>query len=195
MKIDCTDMACPQPVLEVKKALEEIKEDGILEVKLNTLSSIENCKRFAINNGYEIRENKLEDGTTILAVIKGYPCDLPQEKSGNFSNKTFFIKSNSIGSGELGKKLMAGFIKTALELPVLPKNIIFVNEGVLLSTKDENKEIIESLKKLEQKGVAIYSCGLCLSAFGMDANDLKAGVVGNAYETLLMLTNSEVVSL
>lgn len=31
MKIDCRDLACPRPVIETKKALEELKENENLE--------------------------------------------------------------------------------------------------------------------------------------------------------------------
>jgi len=29
MKIDCCDLACPQPVLKTKKAIEEIEDDSL----------------------------------------------------------------------------------------------------------------------------------------------------------------------
>ena len=47
MRINCYDLPCPEPVLRVKKAIEGLPEDAILEVELNTVSSIANVQRFA----------------------------------------------------------------------------------------------------------------------------------------------------
>jgi peroxiredoxin family protein len=90
---------------------------------------------------------------------------------------------------------MKGFLKTTLEFKKLPKNIVFVNKGVFLTTKDENKEIIEILKEFEKRGVKIYSCGLCMNHYNIAPEELKVGEIGNAYDTMDMLLHTEVVSL
>ena len=191
-KIDCRNMDCPKPVLETKKALEQMKE-GILEVLVNSISSIENVKRYAINNGFEVKIEKNEQ-ETVITIIKGYKCVVDSNKNKEeFLDKTLFIKSDKIGNGELGSMLIKGFLKTALEFKKLPKNIIFVNEGVFLTTK--NEETIEILKELEKRGVKIYSCGLCMNYFKIDPNELKVGEIGNAYDTMDMLLHTQVISL
>jgi len=198
MRIDCKDLDCPEPVLRTKKALESLGDEGILEVELNTVSSIENCKRFAMNAGCEVRLEKTGD-TTLLTVVKGYPCEIapaPQAQPQTAARaKTFFVKSDRIGNGELGRQLMGGFLKTALELDTPPATIIFVNEGVLLTTQEENRDVIDALKALEAKGTAIYSCGLCLNYFKIPPEALQVGQIGNAYDTLRMLSETDVVSL
>jgi len=194
MKIDCCGLACPEPVLRTKKALEELENDSILEVVVDALSSVENVKRFASKNGYENRSEELKDGKTLITIIKGYECKIVSDEKKNLLNKTVFIKSDKVGNGELGTILMKGFIKTMLEFKELPKNIVFVNEGVFLTTKDENSDVIENLKELSKRGVSIYSCGLCLNHFGIPADELKVGEIGNAYDTVDMLLNSEVVN-
>ena len=194
MRIDCCGLACPEPVLRTKKALEELENDSILEVEVDSLSSVENVKRFASKNGYENRSEELKDGKTLITIIKGYECSIAPKEKKNFLNKTVFIKSDKVGNGELGTTLMKGFIKTMLEFEELPKNIIFVNEGVFLTTKDENSDVIENLKELSKRGVNIYSCGLCLNHFNIPASSLKVGEIGNAYDTVDMLLNSEVVN-
>jgi len=196
MRIDCKNLDCPEPVLRTKKALEGLGENAILEVELNSVSSIENCKRFATGQGCEIREETQGD-MTLLTIVKGYPCDIVPEskpKTGTLA-KTFFVKTDRIGNGDLGKQLMAGFLKTALELDDLPKQIIFVNEGVLLTTREENRDVIETLKTLEERGVEIFSCGLCLNHFNIPAESLQVGRIGNAYDTLRAFMETDVVSL
>ncbi len=195
MKIDCCDLACPEPVLKTKKALEELENDSILEVLVNSVSSVENVKRFATKNGYESRTENVEDGKTLITIIKGYECAIAPQKKNNFLNKTIFIKTDKVGNGELGIILMKGFLKTTLEFKELPQNIIFVNEGVFLTTKEENKDIIEILKKFEKRGVKIYSCGLCMNYYNISPEKLKVGEIGNAYDTMDMLLNTDMIAL
>jgi selenium metabolism protein YedF len=194
-KIDCRNLACPQPVLETKKALEEIDE-GILEVLVNSVSSVQNVKRYAENQGFEPKVEELENGESLITIVKGYECTIVANEDGEkFLNKSLFIKTDKVGNGELGTILMKGFLKTTLEFKKLPKNIIFVNEGVFLTTKDENKEVIEILKEFESRGVKIYSCGLCMNHYNIAPEELKVGEIGNAYDTMDMLLHTEIISL
>ena len=187
MKIDCCGLACPEPVLQTKKALEALPDDGILEVLVNSVASKENVLRFAHNAGYEARSEERDGGKTIIAIIKGFTCNVVENaKEEQFLDKTLFLKSNTVGEGELGAKLIVGFLKSTLELPKLPKRIVCVNTAVYLTTADEDSPVIEVLKALEAKGVEIYSCGVCLEFYGVN-KQLKVGHVGNAYGTVEML--------
>ena len=194
MKIDCCDLACPEPVLRTKKALEELEQDSILEVVVNSIASIENVKRFATKGGYEFREEKIDQDKTLITIIKGYECNIVAQE-GEFLDKTLFIKSDKVGEGELGTILIKGFLKTTLEFKKLPKNIVLVNRGVFLTTKEENQEVIDILKELQNRGVKIYSCGLCLNFYNIDASELKVGEIGNAYDSMDMLLNTDSVTL
>jgi TusA-related sulfurtransferase len=80
MKIDCRDLDCPVPVLRTKEALESL-EEGILDVELNTLSSIENVKRFVNSQGLYFEEKKLGARHVILSIVKGYECFLEPPES------------------------------------------------------------------------------------------------------------------
>jgi selenium metabolism protein YedF len=192
LKLDCRNLACPEPVIKTKNSLESMNE-GILDVTVNSISSIQNVKRFALNSGYEFNEKILDNGDVIISIVKGYECQIVPS-SDNLLNKTIFIKDDKIGTGELGKTLIRGFLKSTLEFDKLPKNIIFVNRGVLLTAHNENSDVVEILKEFEKRGVKIYSCGLCLNSFNLEKN-LKIGEIGNAYDTMNMLLNSEVISL
>ncbi len=196
MKIDCCGLACPEPVLQTKKALESMGEDAVLEVMVDSLASKENVLRFAKNAGYEARSEEREEGKSIIAIIKGFTCNVATEaKSEQFLEKTLFLKSDSMGEGELGKMLTVGFLKSTLELPKLPKRIVCVNTAVYLTTADEGAPVMEILKAFEAKGVEIYSCGICLEFYGV-AKKLKVGLIGNAFGTVEMLFGGEgVISL
>jgi len=71
-RIDCKNLACPEPVLRTKDALEEM-EEGILEVEVNSFSSIQNVKRFAENQGLYV-DLKKDGKTTLIRIVKGYEC-------------------------------------------------------------------------------------------------------------------------
>lgn len=187
MKIDCSGLACPQPVLETKKALETLPNDSILEVVVDSLASKENVLRFAQNGGYEATSETLDATKSCITIVKGFACHIANDTIEEaFLDKTLFLKDDKVGEGELGSMLMVGFLKTLLELPKPPKRIICVNKAVNLTTADETMPILGILKQLEAKGVEIYSCGVCLEFYGVD-NALKVGKIGNAYSTLEML--------
>jgi selenium metabolism protein YedF len=190
MKIDCRNLACPEPVLKTKKALDELPEDSILEVLVNSSASKENVLRYAQKNGFTCEEEEI-DGDTCLTIVKGFNCTIDLEKkSPDFLNKVVFLTSDKVGENELGSMLVVGFMKSILELPVLPKTIICVNGAVKLTTAPMESDIIKAFKALEAKGVEIYSCGVCLDFYKV-ADELKVGMVGNAYGTIDMLLNSE----
>ncbi len=75
-KIDCTDLDCPTPVILTKEAYEKLPNDSMLDVRLNSYSSIENVKRFAKKQGifYRIASKTKEE--TIITLVKGYDCEL-----------------------------------------------------------------------------------------------------------------------
>jgi len=73
-RIDCKDLVCPEPVLRTKDALEGM-EEGILEVEVNSFSSIQNVKRFAENQGLYV-DLKKDGKTTVIRIVKGYECGL-----------------------------------------------------------------------------------------------------------------------
>ena len=201
VKLNCYDLPCPEPVLKTKKAIEELPEDAILEVELNSVSSIANVQRFARNGGYDFRVEEQEEGRALITIIKGYACEIASpetvEHADTFLDRTLFLKHDGIGEGELGRTLVRGFFKSLLEFEKLPKNIVLVNRGVLLTTDSEaNGDMITIFKELESRGVAIYSCGLCMAHYGIDAaSELQVGEIGNAYDSMDMLLHTETVTL
>lgn len=78
--IDCKNLACPMPVIKTKEAYEQLQNDGFLDIALNSYSSIENVKRFAINEGifFKIKEKSKEQ--TIITLVKGYHCQRDEVK-------------------------------------------------------------------------------------------------------------------
>jgi selenium metabolism protein YedF len=193
--VDAKGLQCPEPVIKIKNALAEIDE-GIITVYVDSVASKDNVERFAKSQGCTVEITKKEDYFQ-LQIVKGFACGMPktgeENKDKEKSNKVVFVSSDSIGEDrELGTMLITGFIKNILEVEkrLLPSKIIFVNSGVKIACF--NQDAIESLKQLEQKGVEIYSCGVCLKHFNIE-DKLKVGKVGNAYDTVYSLLDGESV--
>ncbi len=75
-KLDCKDLECPLPVLKTKEAWESLEDDSMLDVELNSISSIENVKRFARKEGIYHKIKKLTNKITVITLVKGYECSL-----------------------------------------------------------------------------------------------------------------------
>lgn len=188
--LDLKNLPCPEPVIRVKKALEEIGENAILDVVVNSYSSKENILRYAKNSGCESQVEPLGNEEWKITIVKGFACEIAPKQSEKLIDKVLFIKDDKVGEGELGERLMTGFLEALKNQEKLPRKMIFVNRGVLLTSSEEQK-IIETLKAIEDFGVEIYSCGVCLGHFNKSP---KVGKIGNAYETVEALISSGTIT-
>lgn len=198
MKIDCKNLPCPAPVLETKKALERLTKGENLSILVNSISAKENVSRFLKTQGFEpeisAKEGEFEISITKMsesvATCEANSC----ENLGNLNEKILFLKSDKIGNGELGKKLIVGFLGALKDIDKNIKKIICVNESVLMSV-DEAHPAFNALKELEKRGVEIINCGTCLEFFGK-TKELKVGRIGNAFEILnFLFDENKVVGL
>ena len=67
--VDARGLSCPQPVLDTKKALEEI-EQGTVEVLVDTVTSKENVSRMAKKNSCGVEVEELDGGEFRLLISK-----------------------------------------------------------------------------------------------------------------------------
>jgi selenium metabolism protein YedF len=186
--IDCRGLSCPEPVLQVKAALEALTE-GVLSVLVDNPASRENVKRFAESQGCAVQV--AEEGTGWrLDVAKGYACDVragePATAPGKPLPTALLISSDRLGpEPELGKILMRAFLNTLGQATTPPARVLFLNQGVHLTTA--GSEALDVLTELEGSGVGLYSCGTCLEFFGK-RDALRVGKVSNMYDTVETLT-------
>jgi selenium metabolism protein YedF len=121
--------------------------------------------------------------------VKGYACKV-QGSSSNSIRGQSSVKAQSkkaaprktlllvIGADimgreeELGKTLMKAFFETMKVYAQLPHTIFFLNTGVYLTTT--NDDIVLLLRDIEKMGVEIYSCGTCLTRYGLESQ-IKVG--------------------
>ncbi len=194
-KIDCRGLACPQPVLETKKVLEDPKTEEVL-VLLDNPGSKENVRRFAESQGHRVSISE-DKGVFELRIKKGGGREKSEpvgEKAESIpclasSNLVVFIDSDSLGRGseELGRILMRTFLQTLEQSDVQPQKVILINSGVKLAC--EGSEVLEDLQELAAKGAEILSCGTCLDYFGIKKK-LMAGKVSNMYEIINSLSQA-----
>ncbi len=90
----------------------------------------------------------------------------------------------------LSETLMKGFIHTLVVKEKLPRHIILYGEGVKLTCT--GSESIEDLKVLEEKGVKVLSCGICLDFYEL-TDDLQVGGVTTMGEVVEIIAESECI--
>ena len=204
IKIDVLGKPCPIPVIEAKKALAEHSEEVVL-IKADNITAVQNLEKMANGYGYgfSYARNSSNYYEVLIARDGKNPHALKTEKkesqnlqnSGQPSGFGIIIGKDTMGSGsdELGKILMKGFIYSLTELSVPPKFIAFLNSGAYLTSSDANT--IDDLRRLEQKGTEILTCGTCVNYFGLQ-DKLAVGVITDMYGiTEKMTSASNVINI
>ncbi len=185
--IDCRDLSCPQPVVKTKKAM-EASPDGEIEVLLNDEIACENVSRLAAGRQWAVVDvtRKGEEIHLLLRAENAVAGESRPSSSTKEDATLVYCVSDKIGSGadKLGELLMQSFIKSLLDMPPLPKRMIFLNSGVRLAT--EGSAVLEALQQLEKQGVEIYSCGTCLDFFGLKER-LRVGKATNMFDVITSL--------
>lgn len=182
-EVDARGLPCPRPVIETKKALEEIKEGSIIVI-VDRPEASENVQRFAKSQGCKVKVSQKEN-TFRIAIDKTQSTKTEAGKN----DDVVFIDTDKLGTGDekLGAILMNAFLNTLWDNEPKPAKLIFMNSGVRLTIEGSN--VLESLLLLEQDGVQIFSCGTCLEYYGMK-DKLAVGKVTNMYEVVHSLTSA-----
>ncbi len=192
LTVDARGLACPQPVLETKKVLEETSS-RLLRVLVQGYTSRENVSRFARNRGCQVEVHEKGKDEFEITLTRAdseiphnkqedpLPCPVPEQSRDG--KNLVYVGNNCMGRGddELGQKLMRGFLRTWIDVSPRPWRMVFINSGVKLTTIDE--EATEAISMLEEKGVEILSCGTCLQHFGIE-DKLRVGKVTNMFEII-----------
>ena len=198
MQLDCRNLNCPEPLLRAKKALGELKIAESLEILVNDVAPRENIKRFLAKNGFEAQISQAGADTLIKTVktdelkdesIDDIYCNVTAPKRG----KVIFLNEEQCGSGPIGKSLLAKFLGAALNLDEKPVKVICVNNAVHITT-NRGHECFEAIKKLNEAGAEILSCGSCLEGYKL-VDKLAIGEISNAYEIMDVLSKYEVIKL
>jgi selenium metabolism protein YedF len=207
-QIDCRGLACPQPVLRAKDALEQGEKS--FAILVDNEASRDNVLRFGHSRSCQIEVLTREEGCFLLNFSAGqgagaegnpgadvpfdetdYQCTIPEKKA-PACNLVYAIGSDTMGRGsdELGWALLQTYISTIKEISPPPSRILFYNGGVrLVATPGK---ALEALQALEKNGVQILSCGTCLDFFKLGKNPL-VGKSTNMFELMDSLVSADKV--
>ena len=176
-KLNCMGMACPLPVVEAKKAIDEM-EDGLLEIEVDNETCVQNLRRLAAKYDFTVASESISDKEILvkMEVKKDHALKGKQEDS-----CTVVFSSDKMGEGdeELGKNLMKSFVFALSNVDPLPTAMVFYNRGAFLTSEDS--PVLADLKNLEKAGVKIMTCGLCADYYKIKEK-LGVGVISNMYE-------------
>ncbi|MBW1616847.1 MAG: sulfurtransferase-like selenium metabolism protein YedF [Deltaproteobacteria bacterium] len=165
-KLDCRGLACPEPVIAVKKSI-EANNINQLTVIVDNSAAKENVIRFLNKNGYNAEV--IQDNTDIIIEASKDKCACAIMDNEDFINKKILILIGSqyFGKGDdkLGEKLMINFINTLKESEDEIWRLVFLNSGVRLAAK--GSPVIDALKYFEDKNIKILVCGTCLEHFNL----------------------------
>ncbi len=202
--VDARGLACPLPVVNAKKAAEELHTGDVLTVLVDNEIAVQNLQKFAKQKGYTAAGEKKaekEYAVTIQVVSTGgaqtvaaeeqeeeVACAVDVRKNG----MVIALSANVMGTGEekLGTSLMKAFVFAVTKQDVLPETILCYNTGAYLTC--EGADTLEDLKILEAEGVNILTCGTCLDFYGIK-DKLAVGSVTNMYEIVEKMEQAKTI--
>ena len=188
--IDCRGLACPQPVVTAKKALEHLRE-GEMIVIVDNASSCNNVERFVRSQGctVEIKETG-QDFYLHVQKTSGEAKEKAAKPDEKAKKVVIYINSQLFGCGDeaLGSFLMKAFLKTLLDLEKKPDRLILINSGVRLAS--EGSQVLDTLRALSEEGVEIVSCGTCLDFYKL-RDKMSVGKISNMYDIIQSMLKAD----
>ena len=190
--IDCKGMACPLPVVNAKKAAEELNAGDVLTVLVDNEIAVQNLTRFAEHKGFGVSAEKKADKeyTVIMQIAGGAAAPAREEEvacamDSRRKGMLVVLSANVMGTGDpkLGTSLMKAFVFALTKQDQLPDTILCYNTGAYLTC--EGADTLEDLKLLESEGVTILTCGTCLDFYGLKEK-LAVGGATNMYDIVAL---------
>jgi selenium metabolism protein YedF len=187
--VDCRGLACPHPVINTKKALEEAGIETIITIVDNDVAR-QNVMLFAKNAGHQVKEEQ-KDGFYHLTITRNDASPTAQTSAcadessavtaATAGRPVYFITTNELGQGspDLGEVLIKSMFTTLAAMTSPPAALLFLNTGVYLTC--EGSPVQKQLEKLYNAGTAILTCGTCLEYYHLK-NKLLLGNISNMLE-------------
>lgn len=177
MKLDLKNLICPEPIIRLKKAIDEAKIGEQIELSIDSEIVLNNVKRFLQTNEFKFDETK-------FCFIKTHNLD-----NSLVDEKVIYLNDDKVGDELVGYTLLDGFLKASLNF--LPKYVICVNKAVLIAT-NRSHQCYKALEELERNEVKVLVCGSCLKAYKL-VDKLLIGNITNLFEVTEILNNYKVV--
>ena len=194
MVVNAIGEVCPIPVVKAKKAMEELKEDGVVVVLVDNETAVENLEKLAQQKGFEFSSAKTDDGNySVEFAVKNAGAQAEGGTEADAAKKTVVVVSSDKmgeGSDDLGKMLMKSFLFALSEQEQLPDTMLFYNGGAKLTCTGSDS--LEDLTSLSKRGVNIFTCGTCLNHYDL-TEKLAVGEVTNMYVIAETLTKADLI--
>ena len=190
--IDARGLACPQPVIMAKKAIEENEQITVL---VDNDMAVENIRRLALKMACGFSVTEKEGGIREIVLVRtGATSQTPIDSEAIAAEMScavvagketgplvVILSDNHMGRGDdvLGDILIRSFVHTLLQLKPLPDTVICYNAGVKLAVKDS--AVLDDLQQLAKDGVDILVCGTCVNYFEI-GDQVAAGHISNMYD-------------
>jgi len=188
IRVDCRGLACPNPVLRTKEALDAGLVEAIT-VLVDNPAAKENVARFLKQAGFQVEAVESPGGWAVRGRKGAEPGgeEIPVEAPAG-QRILILVGCDRLGRGdeELGARLMGNFLATLPEMGGNLWALVLVNAGVKLAVR--GSPVLESLTRLAAAGVMILVCGTCLNHFGL----LEAKAVGETTNMLDIVTHLQV---
>lgn len=193
-RVDCRGLACPEPVIRTKKAIEELAAGRITVIVDNEAAKTNITKFAAANNLGAAVEAK--DGAYYISMIKGadYAAADSQAVADQAGSQVYLLTRDTLGDGspELGAVLIKAFMTTLLAVKPLPAAVLLVNAGVKLAV--QHSPVLDQLAALAGQGVVVSACGTCLDYYQL-TSQLAVGDVTNMYNIVETISRHKTVTI
>lgn len=195
--VDTKGQLCPAPLIATKRALKETEEGESFKVLTDNKTSFDNLTRFLKDNNTGFSVEEKEGIWTLIVTRKGGKFvqsaaeDYCSQAIPHFSRGEFIIafSSDKMGDGddELGRLLMANFIKAIRDLDILPDKMVFYNKGVSLGSSEST--VIEHLQEIEKMGVDLFLCATCVKHYSLEEK-ITIGTMSNMFEIAQLMASA-----
>ena len=199
--VDARGLACPLPVVNAKKAAEELHTGDVLTVLVDNEIAVQNLQKFAKQKGFSATgEKKAEkefevtihvvSDVAVQAVAEEAEEEIVCAVDSRKNGMVVVLSANVMGTGDekLGTSLMKAFVFAVTKQDQLPETIVCYNTGAYLTC--EGADTLEDMKALEAEGVNILTCGTCLDFYGIK-DKLAVGTVTNMYEIVEVMEKAK----
>ncbi len=185
--IDCKGLQCPMPVVKTKKYFDSI-ESGESTIIVDNLVARNNVVKLAEGSGYKSIVEEKED--LYFIKITKEKCEAINVEAKEKKKLTLLVSTDKLGLGDdkLGDMLMKSYIFALSEADLIPNDLLFINEGVKLTIEDS--PVMDSLKKLINRGTNILVCGTCLDFYNIK-DKLSIGEITNMYTIVELMNNAD----
>ncbi|WP_227763083.1 sulfurtransferase-like selenium metabolism protein YedF [Zhaonella formicivorans] len=175
--LDVRGLACPEPVISTKKALEQMDAGNLVTIVDNEAAK-ENVVRFAKSMNYQV-EVEEKGGEYYIHITKEKLAGV-ETTLDTGSGALYLVTGDKLGRGdeELGAVLMRSLFYSLAESEIRPDTLILMNAGVKLAC--EGSPVLSDLIALEKKGTEVLACGTCLDFYRLKEK-LCVGKVTNMY--------------